>query len=78
MFTLLYRALNVLGKLPEKGIGTTINDFSDVAEISDYALTAMNTLVKAGIVSGSGGKLDPQGGSTRAQMAQVLYNLLSE
>lgn len=78
MFTLLYRALNVLGKLPEKGIGTTLNDFSDAAEISDYALTAMNTLVKAGIVSGSGGKLDPQGGSTRAQMAQVLYNLLSE
>jgi hypothetical protein len=36
------------------------------------------TLVKAGIVSGSGGTLDPLGHSTRSQMAQVLYNLLSK
>jgi hypothetical protein len=31
-----------------------------------------------GSSSGSDGKLDPTGGSTRAQMAQVLYNLLGK
>ena len=36
----------------------------------------MTSLVKSGTISGSDGKLDPNVGSTRAQMAQVLYNLL--
>ncbi|HPE16707.1 MAG TPA: S-layer homology domain-containing protein, partial [Oscillospiraceae bacterium] len=77
MFTLLYRALNVLGELPEADGSAALTDFGDAGMISDYAEAAMETLVAAGIVSGSGGKLDPLGGSTRSQMAQVLYNLLS-
>ena len=77
MFTLLFRALDVLGELPETTGGKTTSDFSDAGQISSYAKEAMETLVNAGIVSGSGGKLDPSGTSTRAQMAQVLYNLLS-
>jgi len=34
----------------------------------------MAALVKAGTVSGSGGKLNP----TRAEMAQVLFNLIGK
>jgi len=37
----------------------------------------MNALIEGGVVNGSGGSLDPLGTSNRAQMAQVLYNLLS-
>ncbi len=77
MFTLLYRALDVLGELPEAAGNKTTSDFSDTGLISGYAQEAMNALVKAGVVSGSNGRLDPLGTSTRAQMAQVLYNLLS-
>jgi len=33
--------------------------------------------VEAGIISGSNGKLMPNSTTTRAEMAQVLYNLLS-
>ena len=77
MFALLYRTLDVLGELPEKSTGETIGAFSDSVEISAYAQQAMNAFVNAGVISGSDGKLDPMGTSTRAQMAQVLYNLLS-
>lgn len=77
MFTLLYRALVVLDKLPDEDNGKTISDFYDGGSVADYAKDAMDTLIKGAIVSGSSGKLDPMGSSTRAQMAQVLYNLLS-
>ncbi len=78
MFTLLYRALDILGELPETDGTASLSDFSDADEISDYAEEAMETFVAAGVISGSGGKLDQLGSSTRAQLAQVLYNLLSE
>lgn len=76
MFTLLYRALDTLGKLPENSSSMTLSDFSDAAAVSSYAANAMAALVKAGVVSGSNGKLSPAENSTRAQTAQLLYNLL--
>ncbi|MEA4813547.1 MAG: S-layer homology domain-containing protein [Oscillospiraceae bacterium] len=76
MFTMLYRALDVLGEYPEATVTRATDDFEDAGQISDYAEAAMNTLVGAGIISGSGGKLNPAGSTTRAEMAQVLYNLL--
>jgi hypothetical protein len=38
----------------------------------------MMLLVETGIIGGSDGKLTPQGTTTRAEMAQVLYNLLGK
>ncbi|MPM58979.1 hypothetical protein SDC9_105815 [bioreactor metagenome] len=78
MFTLLYRTLFFLEKLPEEETTGGLDDFKDADGISDYAKEAVNTMIKAKIISGSGGMLDPMGESTRAQMAQVLYNLLSK
>ena len=76
MFTLLYRALDGLEEIPaDKGVKAK---FNDEASIAGYADTATDTLVSAGVVSGSNGKLDPKGISTRAQMAQILMNLLSD
>lgn len=78
VFTLLYRALTVLGELPETDSSDFISDFSDTDEISDYAETAIETFVAAKIITGSDGMLMPQENSTRAQMAQVLYKMLSK
>ena len=78
MFTLLYRALDLLGELPAENTGNLLSNYSDEGEISDYAADAMENFVESGIVSGNGGKLEPNGKSNRAQMAQVLYNLLSK
>ncbi|MEA4823867.1 MAG: S-layer homology domain-containing protein, partial [Clostridiaceae bacterium] len=77
MFTLLYRVLAVLGQLPEMKEDASLSSFADADKISDYAKDAMENLISAGIVSGSGGNLDPLGISTRAQMAQLLYKLLT-
>jgi hypothetical protein len=77
MFTLLYRALELLGELPAATTGSSTADFSDADGIAAYALTAMETFLAADIVHGSDGLLDAAGTSTRAQMAQVLCNLLS-
>jgi len=77
MFTLLYRTLNILGELPTINTGKTLADFSDSNLIADYAVTATEKLVAGGIVSGNQGQLSPGSGSTRAQMVQVLYKLLS-
>jgi uncharacterized repeat protein (TIGR02543 family) len=76
MFTLLYNALKVLGKLPSGTSGKTLSGFADAGSIASWAQNAMTTLVKTGTVTGSGGKLNPTGATTRAEMAQVLYNLL--
>ncbi|WP_271753643.1 S-layer homology domain-containing protein [Cohnella sp. JJ-181] len=78
LFTLLYRTLNVLGELPAAKTGANVSGFSDAGQIAGYAQDAFKALVESGVVSGNGGKLDPAGVSTRAQVAQVLFNLLSK
>ena len=78
MFTLLYNVLKVIGLLPQGDSGKTILDFSDATQISSWAQDAMMLLVKTGTVGGSNGKLTPTGTTTRAEMAQVLYNLLGK
>ena len=78
MFTLMYNALKVLNKLPTADNGKTLADFIDSGDVVSWASEGMTALVKSGIISGSGGNLNPTGGSTRAQMAQVLYNLLEK
>lgn len=78
LFTLLYRTLVMLDKLPLEMDGLSISTYDDKDNISEYALLPMRAFVEAGVVAGSHGKLDPSGISTRAQMAQVLYNLLSK
>lgn len=78
MFTLLYNALKALGRLPDGDSGKMLSDFTDSGRIASYAQEAMTYLVETGVAGGNNGYLLPESGSTRAQMAQVLYNLLSK
>lgn len=78
MFTLLYNALKVIGRLPQGNSGKTFSDFSDADRIALWAGEAMASLVEAGIIAGSGGRLNPANTTTRAEMAQILYALLSK
>lgn len=49
------------------------DSFSDTAAVSKYASAAMRWANSEGIINGMpGGKLDPQGGATRAQLAAML------
>ncbi|HWP79582.1 MAG TPA: S-layer homology domain-containing protein, partial [Candidatus Acidoferrum sp.] len=78
MFTLLYNGLKVIDKLPQGESGKTVDDFADAGEIAPWAKEAMTLFVRTGTVGGSDGMLTPTGTTTRAQMAQVLYNLLGK
>ncbi|MGE5580456.1 MAG: leucine-rich repeat protein [Bacillota bacterium] len=76
MFTLLHNALEVIGQLPDGDSGKTLSDFADAGQIDAWAKDAMTELVRTGTVGGSDGKLTPLATATRAEMAQILYNLL--
>ena len=51
--------------------------FNDEAQISTWALQAVNAMFEAGIISGRGeGNFDPQGNATRAEVATLLRNFI--
>ena len=79
MCTLLNRALVVVeGTTASTPKNNVLSVFSDKDNISAYAAESMEILVKQGVLTGNAGKIEPKGKTTRAQMAQVLYRLLSE
>lgn len=76
MFTMLGNALKSMNQQPEGSTGKTLSDFADAQAIAPWAKEAMTMLVETGTVNGSNGKLSPASTTTRAEMAQVLYQLL--
>ncbi len=57
------------------GTAADIQAFSDASAVSDWAVASVAGLVRAGIVSGDAGRLNPTAGITRAEIAQMLYEL---
>ena len=55
-----------------------LTSFTDAGNVSSYATNAMKWAVGAGIITGSGSKLDPQGSATRAQVAAMLHRYLTK
>ena len=51
---------------------TTLDAFTDSGRVSDWAMEAMCWAVEAGVIQGSGGKLNPAGSATRAEVAAML------
>ncbi len=77
MFTLLFNALKVIDSLPEKVSNKTLSDFTDEELVASWSKEALTLLIETGIIAGDAGKLSPTSTTTRAEMAQVLYNMLS-
>ena len=81
MFTLLYNTLKVIGQLPE-GTGKAsgaLTGYSDADSVASWAKDAAETLAGCGESSaGATENWSPKNTTTRAEMAQVLYNLLSK
>lgn len=73
---LVARALKVDGKTLTTGSISDLNNFKDKGSVSDYAVSSVATLVKAGIVTGSNSYLNPKSYVTRAEMAVILYRVL--
>ena len=76
MFTLLYRLLKAFDDLPEATGKNMLANFIDADQIDSWALDAMTLFADSLIIQGSGQKINPKETTNRAQMAQVLYNIL--
>jgi hypothetical protein len=59
------------------GTASDLLEYADADEISSYAVEAVATLVKAGVISGSDGSLNPKNMISRAEMAIMLYRVLT-
>ena len=77
-FTLLYNALKTIERLPQGTTGKPLSTFTDAEKIASWAKEATMLLVETGTISGSESKLSPMSTTTRAEMAQMLYNLLNK
>ena len=75
LITLAYRAFLAKGYITEANDYSSLDVFSDKAEISEYALTAMASMVKAGIIRGSDGMVNPKGNATRAEVAVMCAGM---
>ena len=68
-FTLIYRAYFYDREAADDSV---LERFSDADSVSKFAVKAASSLVDMGIISGSGGKLDPKSMISRAQIAKLL------
>lgn len=77
MMVLASNAIKTKIELEEASNGA-LAKFSDKAEISAYAEAALAQMVNAGIVNGTGSKLEPKANTTRAQAAVIIYNIYNK
>ena len=77
---MLYRYAQEQGYDVSIGEDTNILSYTDVADLSEYAIPAMQWAVGAGIINGTGdgSTLSPQGQATRAQAAVMLMRFCEE
>ena len=78
--TMLWRYAQTEGYDVSIGEDTNILSYKDVANLSEYAIPAMQWAVGAGIINGTGdgSTLTPQGQATRAQAATVLMRFCEQ
>ncbi|HOA97560.1 MAG TPA: S-layer homology domain-containing protein, partial [Acetivibrio saccincola] len=75
MMVLTANALKIAGKISDTGNESDISKFSDKDKIASYAVEGVATLVKKGIVVGSGNIINPLGNATRAELAAIIYKI---
>lgn len=76
MFVMLYNALSLLDELPATSVNKELSDFNDAGQTADWAKPVLDAFIKSGLVGGYNNRLYPRSETTRAESAQVLYNLL--
>ena len=72
-FAAIARAFKISGA--SSGV---INRFSDKESVSTWAAKDAASLVEAGYIAGSDGKLNPKANITRAEFAQMMDNLIKQ
>jgi uncharacterized repeat protein (TIGR02543 family) len=73
---LIYRTLTLKGKTLPAGTESDVLKFKDGDQVSPYAITAVSAFIKAGIVEGYDGEINPLDTISRAEIAKILYESL--
>ena len=72
---ILYRYA-VYGGMTAVTLEENLGSFADTAQLSAYAIQAMNWAVGQGLINGSGSNLVPKAQATRAQVAAIIHRYL--
>jgi hypothetical protein len=76
MIVLTEKALKVArGGFAENGTANDLAKFKDNSQVAQYATGSMANFVKAGLIHGSNGNINPRSNTTRAEAAVLLYTI---
>lgn len=78
MCVMLYNALTEIGELPQSDEGSSLESYTDSEDAAIWAIEALDALARAKVINGNKNEIRPLAGTSRAEIAQVLYNLLSK
>lgn len=79
MMVLVTKAMRIAKKLSTTGSTFDISGYSDVTQVSGYAMEAVSTLIKERIIEGIGNNMiNPKGTVTRAETAMIIYKLYNK
>lgn len=70
VFAVIQRAYKLSAENP-----ADLSQFNDEENISDWAKDAASVLVAKGYINGADGSLNPKANITRAELAQIIYNI---
>ncbi|HNT02899.1 MAG TPA: YDG domain-containing protein, partial [Bacillota bacterium] len=78
MMVLTERALRMFKRIEAQGAASDLDKFADKSLIADYAVNSVASVVKEGLIVGSGDGVNPLGNTTRAETAVFLYRIYNK
>lgn len=69
-------AMTLIGRALGRSVETDLSVFADADAVSSWARPYVRTLVAMGVVSGSGGSLNPMGSLTRGEAVKLVYEAM--
>lgn len=77
MMVIVVRALQASGIYLDDAGEDYLSQYNDAGAVSGYAVKAVTSLTKAGLVQGSGNRINPKQMATRAEIAVILHRVLN-
>jgi hypothetical protein len=68
----------MLKKLEVQGMASDLDRFADKSLIAAYATDSIASVVKEGLIVGSGDRINPLGNATKAEAAVFLYRIYNK
>lgn len=75
--TLLFRAFTKLGITMVGGGAGDLQSFGDFKDVDSYAVEALGTMARSGIIQGDAGMIKPKGDVSRGEVSVMLYRAMT-